>query len=61
MKANQAEIYHRRHPIRQLCSVLGVSPSGYYDWRDRAPSAREQANVILTEHIHAAFIASDEI
>ncbi len=61
MKANQAETYHRRYPVRQLCSVLGVSPSGYYDWRDRSPSPRDRANAQLTEHIHAAFIASDEI
>ena len=61
MKANQAETYHRRYPVRQLCAVLGVSPSGYYDWRDRSPSPRDRANAQLTEHIHAAFIASDEI
>lgn len=61
MKANQAEIDHRRYPVRQLCTVLGVSPSGYYDWCDRTPSPRDQANVLLTERIHAAFIASDEI
>lgn len=61
MKANQAESHHRRYPVRQLCSVLGVSPSGYYDWRDRGLSARDQANAILAEHIHTAFMASDEI
>lgn len=61
MKANQAESHHRRYPVRRLCSVLGVSPSGYYDWRDRGPSQRDQSNAILAEHIHAAFIASDEI
>jgi putative transposase len=61
VKANQAESHHRRYPVRRLCSVLGVSPSGYYDWRDRGPSQRDQANAILAEHIHAAFIASDEI
>ena len=59
--ATQAETYHRRYPVRQLCTVLGVSPSGYYDWRDRLPSWRDRANAQLTEHIHAAFIASDEI
>ena len=61
MNANQAESHHRRYPIRQLCTVLGVSPSGDYDWRDRLPSSRERANAQLTEHIQAAFIASDEI
>jgi transposase InsO family protein len=27
-------------PVALLCSVLGVSPSGYYDWRNRKPSPR---------------------
>ena len=33
-------------PVRQQCQVLGVSPSGYYAWRKRAPSpAAEPASV----------------
>jgi putative transposase len=28
------------YPVALLCDVLGVSTSGYYDSRDRAPSAR---------------------
>ena len=27
-------------PIRMLCRVLDVSPSGYYAWCQRSPSAR---------------------
>ena len=30
-----------RVPVRVLCQALGVSASAYYDWRGRAPSARE--------------------
>jgi putative transposase len=41
----------RRHAeqyrIQWMCSVLGVSRSGYYAWRRRQPSAREQANRLL--------------
>ncbi len=38
-----------------MCRVLGVSTSGYWAWRKRAPSARERADRELAEtilHIH---------
>jgi putative transposase len=38
-------------PIRRLCRVLGVSPSGYWAWRRRAPSRRAAANVQLRQQI----------
>jgi putative transposase len=38
-------------PVRRMCTVLGVSPSGYYDWRQRPPSQRQQANDKLLEAI----------
>ncbi len=43
-----------------MCKTLQVSPSGYYGWVQRAPSARAVANVVLTERIREAFVASDE-
>lgn len=48
MKANQAV-----YPVATQCRLLGVSPSGYYAWRRRPPSARTQANEALTERIRA--------
>jgi putative transposase len=30
------------YPISLLCRVLGVSRSGYYDWKDRPPSKRSR-------------------
>lgn len=39
MRANEAVF-----AVRTLCRVLGVSPSGYYAWRQRPPSAREVEN-----------------
>ena len=44
------------YPIRTLCRVLGVSPSGYYAWRDRPPSPRAVENQRLLarmREIHA--------
>ena len=32
------------YPVRVMCEVLEVSPSGYYAWRSREPSARSVAN-----------------
>ena len=46
MKANQAS-----HSVRRMCGLLGVSPSGYYAWLSRSPSAREQADRVLRDRI----------
>lgn len=33
------------------CRVLNVSRSGYYEWRDRPASAREEGNALLLKYI----------
>jgi putative transposase len=35
------------HPVSELCTALTVSRSGYYAWREREPSTRQQANARL--------------
>jgi putative transposase len=35
------------------CRVLHVSRSGYYEWKDRPPSAQEQESELLLKHIEA--------
>lgn len=35
------------YPVRALCRALHTSPSGYYAWRNRAPSDREVENAAL--------------
>jgi transposase InsO family protein len=37
--------------IKRMCRMLGVRRSGYYAWRKRSPSTREQANQALLELI----------
>jgi len=54
VNANQAAF-----AVRTMCRVLGVSPSGYYAWRERAPSPRALEDAVLTERIRAIHSASD--
>lgn len=46
------------YAVVRLCHVLGVSPSGYWAWRKREPSARARADAHLTEQIRTIHQAS---
>lgn len=48
------------HRIATLCRVLGVSPSGYYAWRHRGPSARATRDAALLTTIRAIHRESRE-
>ncbi len=39
------------HRVNAMCRALKVSKSGFYGWRDRAPSARDQADALLSQQI----------
>ena len=56
MKANQAA-----WPVRTICRVLGLSPSGYYAWVCRAPSARARRDAQLLEQIKAIWSANRQV
>ena len=38
-------------PVRALCRALGVTASGFYAWRDRAPSVRAETDRRLTSRL----------
>ena len=47
------------YPAWTMCRLLGLSPSGYYAWRQRGPSRRSQKNTALTEEILETHVRSD--
>ena len=54
MNANQANV-----PAHTMCRVLKVSASGYYAWRERAPSKRAIENGAMVERIRRIHAESD--
>ena len=45
------EAQKANHRVSVMCRTLKVSRSGFYGWRDRAPSARDRADALLSEKI----------
>jgi putative transposase len=41
--------------VSRLCRILNVSPSGFYAWSKRPPSAHRQSNIALGDHIEAIY------
>lgn len=52
--------WHREFGVERMSRVLGVSRSGYYDWRRRGPSARSREDERLKVAIKAAHTRSRE-
>ena len=48
-----------RYSVTQLCRIVQVSRTAYYEWQERQPSKRAQADAALTETIRAIHGASD--
>jgi putative transposase len=48
----------KEYPVTMMCDMLEVSRSGYYAWRDRVPSQREQHRQELIEQIRQVHDAS---
>lgn len=56
------EAMKTEHPILELCEVLEVSRSGYYDWceRQQTPAARTVEDALLRERIKVSHAQSRE-
>lgn len=61
MKYRFMERCREAFPTRMMCRLLEVSPSGFYDWRSRPPSARALANEKLLARIEDLHVASDGV
>jgi putative transposase len=46
-------------PVKFQCRALGVSRSGFYAWRRRAPSQRGRTDAAILETIRSSFAGSD--
>jgi putative transposase len=46
-------------PVQRLCSVLGVSASGYFAWKDRPACRRQRDDLVLLAHARSAFALSN--
>ena len=58
MKYAFIQCHDREFKVKRMCSVLGVSRSGYYEWRERPESARAVEARKLLPHIHRIDAAS---
>ena len=50
----------KEFPVHRLCTVLDVSESGYFAWKSRPASRRQNEDMVLLAHIRAQFSTSNE-
>lgn len=53
MTYEQVDACVAEYPVARVCEVLGMSESGYYAWKKRPPSEREQENQVIKARILA--------
>jgi putative transposase len=58
MKFQFIDMAKLKFPVHRMCNVLGVSQSGYFAWRSRPASQRQQEDLVLLAHIRSAFALS---
>jgi transposase InsO family protein len=59
MRIELIEAAKKEFPVQRLCKVLGVSPSGYFAWKERPASLRQRDDMVLLAHVRAAFAVSN--
>ena len=47
------------YPITKMCAWIGVSRSGFYQWRDRPASATAERRAALTVLVREIFDSND--
>ena len=55
MKYRFIEKQQQQYSVGRLCVMLRISRSGYYVWKRRQPSQREQNNQALIDHIRRIY------
>ncbi len=55
MRYQFVDTHKNTWPIILMCEVLKVSSSGYYEWRKRSESVRDQANRVLDSNIRVIY------
>ena len=61
MKYEFMQEYRDRFRLQSMCKVLNVSRSGYYAWKSRSPSVRQQVNEKLLESIQEVYKKSRRV
>ena len=61
MKYRMIERCREAYPVRMMCRLLGVSPSGFYDAAGRVPSSRDRDNARLLEEVRQLHAESDGV
>lgn len=60
MKYAWIKEHRNTYPVRVMCRVLEVSPSGYYDWRYREPIPRSLGHQRICKAVRQVFVDSHE-
>jgi transposase InsO family protein len=55
MKYEFVAAHEQEYSVKRMCKVLGLKRSGYYAWKQRPLSPREQANAELLAKVREAF------